>query len=288
MSLRNWALATVSLMALGMNVGAANAATKMMGEVNLGFGFTWDDYDYNPADNDYTSAFGGARVNLPYTDTVNLQLDALGRASLDDSQYDGDGSSTGNVGVGAHVHYRDAQGLLGIFAATGRVYDAYYPSAPFFLAGFEGQYYLTNWTFYAQGGYADSQDPMLEEAAFLRGVATYYYTRRLKFSAELGYYDGETFANGGETGIDARVLGWGLAAEYMFGTRIPASVFLKYNAHETTWDNGGSDDTLEANTVSLGFRFLFGGDDLQTADRDGASVDLPDLDVFRGPAAAAP
>lgn len=295
----NWkslALISTSIVALGFSASASVAAPPpTMGQVDIGFTYWWDTfdyhYDYSPEryTYEYPSLTGSARVNMPYSDHVNVQVDLFGDASLDSSS-GGEGSygvGEGNFGGGAHINYRDDTGLLGVFGAVGRVWDtdSYY-SAPAFMAGIEGQYYCDHWTFYGQAGYMDSGGDynyvFLQNAGFVRGQVSYYASPRLKLNAGLAYMDGEiSYYNG-----DARAWAWQADVHYWFGKSVPVAAFLKYQGRRADVDYGGGyDGRLDTNELTAGFTWAFGGPagDIQAADRDGASVETPNFDWFRQP-----
>src|SRR5262249_45418725 len=152
---------STSVAALSFSASAALAAPPTMGSIDVGVTQWWDDYSYygNSWNYNWTSVSGWGRVNMPYSDHVNVQVDLFGDGSLDQGyQYNnGYGVGVGNFGAGVHINWRDShEGLLGIFGAAGRIWDVYGSSAPGFIAGMEGQYYCGNWTIAGQLGYMDS------------------------------------------------------------------------------------------------------------------------------------
>ncbi len=287
MQFKTIALATSSLVAAYLAVAPANAATTMMGDVSLGFAYNWEEYDFGgdgTFDNDYPSIFGSGRVNIPYSDTVNVQLDALGRTSLDtnDDVFGGKSAGNGHFGLGGHINYRDEQGLLGVFGAAGRVQDIFFSSAVF-LAGIEGQYYCGPWTFRGQLAYLDSDSSdsfLLKNAGVARAGLNYYMGKQWKFTGDLAYIDGEE----GFFGQDASQWAWGLGAHYWFGKSVPVSAFVEYRGrHAEVADFGDPDIELDTHALNFGLTFHFGGDGFEDADRNGASADLPDLEWYRLP-----
>jgi hypothetical protein len=118
MKLNKIGVTAASLVVLAF--GSSNAFAGAMGSVSIGTGHTWqDEEDAEDQDDAFMNLFVGGKVNIPYSQTVNLQLDAFGDAAY--ANEDDDNNYGTGVGVGAHINYRDAQGLLGVFAATGRV-----------------------------------------------------------------------------------------------------------------------------------------------------------------------
>lgn len=297
MNIRTLALTTTSLVVLGM--AALPASAGMMGDVRMGYGHSWTDLDISDGgesdtdihiDNEYPSILGRGRVNLPYSSTVNIQLDAVGRASLDDAFFSGKSSEvvtdTTHFALGGHINYRDDQGLLGIFGGVGRMSEIL--GAPVFLAGFEGQYFCEQWTLSAQVGYMDADASLLlRNAGFARAGATYYSSKKLKFTGELAYIDGDLSADYFSSTFEADVeqWAWSVGAHYWFGNSIPVSGFIEYRGRTV---DGTAIDTdpeitgdVDEHTVNAGVTFHFGGDGFLDADRNGASVDLPDLDWYR-------
>src|SRR5262245_35260522 len=113
MQFKSIALATTSLVAASLAAAPAEATKAMMGDVSLGYAHNWTDIDFGGAssnDFEYPSVFGSGRVNIPYDDLVNLQVDVLGRTSLDtDDIFGGKSVTYGHFGIGGHINYRDDQ-----------------------------------------------------------------------------------------------------------------------------------------------------------------------------------
>ena len=288
MNCKTLALLSTSLVALGFSATTSNAAATM-GRVDLGFTEWFDHYDYDGEgsyDSDYPSLTGDARVNIPYNNTVNLQLDFFGDASLDSGYHGVEGNSNGlgNVGVGAHINARDtSEGLLGVFAATGRVWDYSYYNTPAFMAGLEGQYYCGNWTIYGQAGYMDSDGlyDFLQNGGFVRALVSYYPSQKLKITGGLGYIDGDANYGSGTT-FNANAWAWQAGAEYWFGKSVPVAAFFKYQGRQQqTHFPGDFTPELTTNEVTAGVTFYFGGDSIEEADRTGAGTEIPNFDWFR-------
>jgi hypothetical protein len=283
MRVKSIALATSSLVAASLAAAPAEAAKTMMGDVSLGYAHNWTDIDLGgegSADFEYPSVFGAGRVNIPYDDLVNIQLDVLGRTSLDtDDIFGGKSVNFGHFGVGGHINYRDDQGLLGVFGATGRVHDFF--SATVFMAGIEGQYYCGPWTFRGQLAYLDADEDewfLLKNAGAVRAGANYYLGKQWKFTADLAYIDGEQAI----TTLDASQWAWGLGAHYWFGKSVPVSGFVEYRGRQAEVA-AAPDWEQEDHSLNFGLRFHFGGDGFEDADRNGAAADLPDMEWYRLP-----
>ena len=284
MKFRNLALMTTSLVALGLSVAPVSAKTApMMGRVDVDFSYWWDSWDYGGGstyDDEYTTLVGSARVNIPYDEFVNLQLDITGETSLDEYT----GSDAGHFAAGGHLNWRDPMvGLLGVFAAVGTVNDYYAESTA--MVGIEGQYYCDMWTFYGQIGYWDSHDggesSLIRNAGFIRGEVSYYASQQLKLTGGLKYLAGDIgdyyYSAEGSQGWD-----WILRLDYFFGKTIPVAGFAEYSGRSNDVDY--YDNSLDVNRFNVGLTFYFGGDgnnDLKYHDRNGASVSLPDFDEIR-------
>jgi predicted porin len=205
---------------------------------------------------------------------VNVQLDAFGDAAY--ANEDDDNNYGTGLGVGAHINYRDTQGLLGVFAATGRSSGIDENTTSFFAGGLEGQWYCDSWTLSGMLGYLDSgydEDggeavtSSFTNAGFARIGAAYYASKRLKLSADVSYADGE------QDGDDATLWDWNAGIEYLFSPAVPASLYVEYRGMNS--ENEADNRELQSHGVNVGVRFHFGATDLMHADRAGASASLP-------------
>ncbi len=282
MKFKSLALISTSVAALVVCASAAQAA-PVQGVVYLGVAQWWDRYDYftnDQLDYNHTSLYGFGKVNIPYDGTkANLQLDFFGDGSLHSSALELAGSR-GNFGAGVHINYRDpSEGLLGVFAATGRVWDIYGGNnSPAFMAGLEGQYFCGPWTLYGQAGYMDSSGYFLENAGFVRGLASYYFTPKLKMTGGLAYMDGDVADR------NATAWAWQADAQYWFGKSVPVAFTLKYEGRDAEVRySSATKPELFSNEVSVGFSFYFGGGSIEDADKTGAGTEIPNFDWFRYP-----
>lgn len=283
MKLKTIALASSALVAVA-TLAAPASAGSYMGKVNLGVGHYWEDYDNGSSswDNDFTAVHGGASVNVPYNDIVNLQFDVFGAASMDNYGGESSDSYYGGSGIAAHLNYRDQTGALGVFASVGRANVGSSSSSDYavFIGGLEGQYYCNQWTLMAQAGWLDSDDDgyLIQEAGFLDLGARYYASSKLKLSGSVGYMDGAT--SGTDDPNDVTQWHWTLGVEYLFGKSIPVSAYAEYRGQNTETEYGGesSNDEVDSHAVNVGVRFYFGGDgDLMKADREGAGMEHQDF-----------
>lgn len=281
MKVRAIALTTSALVAVAALAAPASAG-DYVGKINLGAGYTWDEYDdggEGSFDNNFSAINGSASVNIPYNDVVNLQLDVFSAASMD-NEGDGDENYYGGSGLGVHLNYRDKEGALGVFASLGRANDGSSEdeSHVVFAAGLEGQYFCNAWTLRGQVGYLDSDDngSLIQDAGFIDLGADYYASSKLKLSGSVGYMDGAT--SGTDDPDDVTHWNWVLGAEYLFGKSVPVSTYLEYRGQSTeTSSNGGTYWEVDTHTVNVGVRFYFGGNDLMKADRDGAGMTIQDI-----------
>ncbi|NOT42562.1 MAG: hypothetical protein HOP13_18965 [Alphaproteobacteria bacterium] len=266
-------------------IAAAPAnAGQYMGKVNLGGGFaseSWTEGGESDLDLDYTTLHGSASVNVPYSDRINLQFDIFGSASLDEAFSDGpDGSFYGGMGAGVHLNYKDPSvGAIGVFGALGRANVGSTSSSDgvVFAAGLEGEYYCNAWTLSAQIGYLDSDHTvfgLVKNAGFVRVGAAYYASSKLKLAANVGHLNGDTTNTGPASDFDE--WNWNFSVEYLFGKSVPVSTYVEYKGQNVDVYSGFEDD--DRHEVRAGVRFYFGGgDDLQKADREGASFESPDI-----------
>lgn len=285
MNLKMIALATTALVAIA---AAPAQAGQFMGKINLGVGYAWEDYSDGGESSDdfdlgYTTIHGSASVNVPYNDRVNLQFDVFGNASMDEKWDCGPtcGSSYQNNGLGFHLNYKDPTvGGLGVFASIGRadVGSTSDSDAVFYAAGLEGEYYCNAWTLSAQVGYADSDDSvwgLIKDAGFAKVGAAFYPSNKLKLAGSVGYLAGQTSHTNNASDVDE--WNWAFSVEYMFGKSVPVSTYIEYKGQ--TLDEFNNPQTeIDRHEVRAGVRFYFGGgDDIQKADREGASFESPDI-----------
>jgi hypothetical protein len=280
MKVRAIALTTSALVAVAALAAPASAG-EYAGKINLGAGYTWDDYQDGGEgfDNNFSAIYGAGSVNVPYNDVVNLQFDVFGAASMDNDG-DGDENYYGGSGIGVHLNYRDATGALGVFGTLGRANVGSTSSSDYvvFAAGIEGQYFANAWTLRGQAGLMDSDDNgnLVQDAGFIDLGADYYASSKLKLSGSLGYLDGAT--SGTSDPEDVTQWNWVLGAEYLFGKSIPVSTYLEYRGQSQEVTDGGETAEVDTHAVNVGVRFYFGGGgDLMKADREGAGMGSPDI-----------
>lgn len=265
------ALATTSLAALALATAPANAKSGMTGVVNLGTGHTWQDQDNAPdIDDQFMNVFGGAQVNIPYSDNVNVQIDVNGDSAYANEEDDNNFGTAFTAGL--HVNYSNEDGFLGVFGATGRTSGIDENTTSFYAAGFEGQWTCETWIVGGQIGWLDTSgeddsgidDDYLSNAGFIRAHGTWFASPKLAVGAALAYVDGEQ-----DTVDDAVLWEWTVTAEKMVGTN--TSVFVEYRGVDVE-ESGTDDDEFDSHTLSAGFRFHFNATDLYSSAVEGPSA----------------
>lgn len=249
--------------------------TSGVGEVWLGYAFLNSGAPITTVDDDSYAALGGEfRFNIPVEDGWNIQLDLLGETGFVDDSND---NYTGSVLGGAHVSWRNTnEWLLGGFGGIGNGFNADDDTVTAWLIGAEGQYYCTDWTFYAQLGYMDAYnvdvgaDDAFRDAWFGRGVARFFLDPNAKLEGELSYANGENDSDAD----DMDVWGWGLKYERAIAS-IDSNVFVAYEGNHYEADNGASTDELTEHVIKLGLSVAFGIEGQKYVDRHGATLDLP-------------
>jgi hypothetical protein len=280
MKFRTLALATTSLVALGFAGTPASAGGTALGSINIGTGHTWQDQcsggecGANGAiDDQFMNLSGGATVFAPYDTNWGIQFGVAGDAAFA-NENEGNNYATG-VSLFSQIAFYDERNSFSTFAVVGRSSSIDEDTASLFAAGFGAQLFFDRWTFGAQLGYLDafddedggSDNDFFNQAGFARALVAFYAGDRVKLSGNLAYADGEQNNN------DAALWEWGAGAEYLFSPKMPASIYLEYRGVDAERDN--DDDTTENHRVDVGIRVLFNAPDVMTADRSGATNNLP-------------
>jgi outer membrane protein with beta-barrel domain len=232
------------------------------------------------------SALGGAgRANYWITREMSVQVDAQAEGTSYEFSGGGGHFSTHSYLVGGHWSWRNPQQyLFGLFAAAGDAGGAgvTFESQRHGLIGAEAQWYWSQFTFYAQGGYdttlgtPGSESVNSINAWFVRGTGRYFVNPNFLIEGTVMYANGNIdFDFGPSTGFQTWT--WGAKAEWRFPTA-PFSVFAKYQGSQTKY--GGTDffDFVSAkatdNRVLLGLKLHMGDKTLQQTDRAGATLDI--------------
>ncbi|MFM9864374.1 MAG: hypothetical protein ACKVRO_12275 [Micropepsaceae bacterium] len=284
----NWKLAgmagtALSVLALsGVSIAGAN---KFTGNVSLAVGQTFQDDLGGIFDDSYTSISGDAKLNVAFSNNINLQLNFAGNGSFADESNPGLSlDRDAGFQASANVYYRNDRYAVGLFGGAGISSGAEFgpvDNAEYYFVGAQGQYYWNNFTFGLEGGYLDSSadfaggpdDLFLNSAWFANAEVRWYATPKFALSANLGYISGEAaFGN-----ADVDTLHWGAKAEYWPEEKEPLSLWVAYEGRTTEADfNPGSVDK-DTHTVKIGLTIHFGVDGTQQDnDRHGPAFNQMD------------
>ena len=240
---------------------------------------------------------GEGLLSLPLGDNLSIQSDV--KYETNDRAFNRDESPLGprySYQGAVHLSWRDPMsGLFGAFGGMGTSNQA--QNVPFFdtdfrFVGGEGQIYLDNMTFYAQGGYVDFVETIpgvapppgvgrLDDGFFVRGVFRWFLDSSSRLQLE-GTYLNADFANGGGD-MDA----FSVKARYDFTIHaIPlvgdTPIYVAYRGtfRDSCGDRqpnaGPGFGDLNDHTIMVGTSYSFSGDRL-TVDRQGATLDTPDF-----------
>jgi opacity protein-like surface antigen len=223
------------------------------GEIYLG-GLKFSDED----DTLWTGG-GTARVNIPFAQRWNIQIDGTYDRVWDSF------NRTDGIGGAVHAYYRDpnlfAAGLFASIKDFGGDIEGVYDYA----GGPEAQVYFGNLTLYGQAYYGkdhvgDFIDDLDEWG--VRGVARYFVRKNLRLDAEIAY----NVTDAGSVSFDT--VGMSVQAMYRFDAT-PWSVFGRYQFDRLTIES----NDIDTNKFLIGIRASFGSDSLFDEDRNGATMD---------------
>jgi opacity protein-like surface antigen len=228
-------------------------------------------------------ALGGAgRGNYWVSRDMSLQVDA----QAEGTSYDIPGGgrfSTHSYLVGGHWNWRSPQQyLFGVFAAAGDAGGAGFTgkSERHGLIGAEAQWYWSQFTLYAQGGYdttLGTPDPVTDgiNAWFIRGTGRYFVNPNFLIEGTVMYANGSIDLNSGNPSEGFHTWSWQTKAEWRFPTA-PFSVYAKYQGSETKFDTFFNLASAKAtdHRVLLGLKLQMGDRTLQQTDRTGATLDI--------------
>jgi hypothetical protein len=232
-------------------------------------------------------ALGGAgRANYWISRDMSLQVDAQAEGTSYEFSGGGGHFSTHSYLVGGHWSWRNPQQyLFGLFAAAG---DAggdglVFSSERHGLIGAEAQWYWSQFTLYAQGGYdttlgtIGANDANSINAWFIRGTGRYFVHPNLLIEGTVMYANGNVDFDFGIPATGFQTWTWGAKAEWRFPTA-PFSVFAKYQGSETKYGNsdffGFTSAKVTDNRVLLGLKLHMGDKTLLQTDRAGATLDI--------------
>jgi hypothetical protein len=282
----NWkaaGMAGTALLTIALSgAGAVAGANKFSGNISLAVGQTFQDDEFGPIfDDSFASLSGETKLNVAFTNNINLQVDLLGVASFADSNgpdLDRDSSVQGT----AHLYYRTNQFAAGVVGGVGVTSGALMTNADYYFVGVEGQYYMDNITIGLGAGYLDSSadtfggpdDLFVNDAWYVGGEVRYYANEKTTISANVGYISGE--ADFGDWDVDT--IHWGVKAEYRPDVKEPLSLFVAYEGRTSEADDvGGASFEKDTHTIKVGVTFSFGVDGTKMEqDRSGPSFNQMD------------
>ena len=227
-----------------------------------------------------------ARLSLPLGGNMSLQTDvdvewndrAFGNNSVSGQRWSFQG--------GGHLSWRDpSQGLFGVFGGVAA--SNHNDISPSFrtnlrFVGGEGQLYVDDLTFYAQGAFVDQEGELSGDGYFARGVGRWFAGVDTRLQVE-GLFSNLDFQNN-QSG-DYNVYQWGARFDTvwedtsMFGD-IPLFVAYRGTYRDgclgNEFPNGGDNDTSD-HTVMAGFSYVWGTPSRMDNDRRGATLDTPNV-----------
>jgi hypothetical protein len=274
---------------LALTTIAAAAAPAPSGFIGFDMGATSTDFDvhHNFYGGDSTAfLFGGhAALNAWLSDDMSVQFDLAGEGTGPIERYlAGADYKDGRTGAlaGAHVSWRNPQSYLfgafaGLSAQSNLDYEGTMSHAVF---GVEGQYYCGSLTLYGQAGYIgllyDAGEYEPKSIWFLRGVARYFVDAADKLQADVSYGDTDEIVLRPKNTSEF----WNASAswEHRFDGS-PFSLTLAYSGMWAEADNHFDPfrSTAQENIVTLGVSLHLGDGSLKEADRNGATLDLPNF-----------
>jgi hypothetical protein len=214
---------------------------------------------------------------------VSVQVDAQAEGTSYEFSGGGGHFSTHSYLVGGHWSWRNPQQyLFGVFAAAGdAVGNGIGDSNRHGLVGAEAQWYWSQFTLYAQGGYdttlgtIDSFIADSINAWFIRGTGRYFVNPNFLIEGTLAYANGNVDFAFGEPSQGFQTWSWQAKAEWRLPTA-PFSVFAKYQGSETKYGGFGEVTSAKVtdNRVLLGLKLHMGDRTLQQTDRTGATLDI--------------
>lgn len=212
--------------------------------------------EFGEDDNIHTGG-GAGRVNIPFAQQWNVQLDGT---------YDRlweDGDFLDGLGGAVHAYYRDPQRFaVGLFATYKRYGNNFSDDVHDYTVGPEAQAYFGNLTLYGQAYYGKIDDGFDNVAEWgVRGVARYFVQPNLRFDGEIAFNRVEDFADFDTVSLAAQAM-------YRFeGT--PWSLFGRYQYDRTSIES----ETISTNKYLIGLHASFGSETLFDEDRNGATMD---------------
>jgi hypothetical protein len=230
-------------------------------------------------------ALGGAgRANYWISRDVSVQIDAQAEGTSYNVSEIGGHFSNHDYLVGGHWSWRrPEQYLFGLFAAAGDAGGSN-TSQRHGVIGAEAQWYLNQFTFYAQGGYDTTLGTIGNggdsvNAWFIRGTGRYFINPNFLIEGTVMYANGNIdFNESGFSNVGFNTWTWGAKGEWRLPSA-PFSVFAKYQGSETRFDTTFSESNsvdikIRDHRVLLGLKLHMGDRTLQQTDRAGATLDI--------------
>ena len=255
-------------------------------------------------------AGGSARVDVPFTEALSLQIDLNSDWNFSypddpDEASAVDRTPAGGVLGGGHLNYRNDTYLLGVFGAAGKAYfdDSCCGtglSSTLWAGGIEGQWYMDHITLYAQGGFMDSGNPNgegLSNTWFVRGEGRYFFSEHSRFMLSAGYANGAQDEDEGSLADEVDIATWGARFDHQvhdWGNDGNMSLFAEYQglwARETETEETccptyytEATDALVDHRFMVGVSFALNQQSLMSTDRSGATLNLPNFSQWYGAA----
>ena len=300
----NWKVAgmagTAVLTVALSGVTAVAGANKFSGNFSLAVGQSFEDDDiaFSLFDDSFASISGDAKVNIAFSNNINLQFDFTAVGSFADRQGALDLDRDAGFQGAAHLNWRNDQYAVGMFGGVGTASGANFfnyngeRTADYYFVGAEAQYYWKNFTLGLNGGYLDSntdwaeyrqmgrpsgEDLFLNNAWFVGGELRWYATQKVTVTGSVGYISGDARFERAE--VDT--LHWGAKAEYWPEEKEPLSLWLAYEGRNSDFDYAStyraSDFSKDVHTIKVGVTFHFGVDGVkQDNDRNGPAFNTMD------------
>ena len=293
---------TVAFTAMTASTQAADLEVEReLGLIVSGVVDSWMGVQYidDGVTDDTVFATGGeGLLSLPLGDNLSIQSDV--KYETNDRAFNSAEPPIGprySYQGAVHLSWRNPMsGLFGAFGGMGTSNQAqgFGFDTDFRFVGGEGQVYLDNMTFYAQGGYVDFVEDIitpglppsnvgrLDDGFFVRGVFRWFLDSSSRLQVE-GTYLNADFANGAGD-MDA----FSVKARYDFTIHaIPlvgdTPIYVAYRGTfrdscggRIRSNNGRGLGDLNDHTIMVGTSYSFSGDRL-TVDRQGATLDTPDF-----------
>ncbi|MEZ0226271.1 MAG: hypothetical protein ACAH83_17070 [Alphaproteobacteria bacterium] len=263
---------------------AASNALPVAGVIDVKGGYRHMRQDDEPESDSHFALGANGRVSFPFSNMFSAQIDAQTEwFNVDDN---GSNTPSANTLLGGHLSARNSsQWLIGGFAAVGIPTQTETEDSPeddnsvAWEGGLEGQWYLNDFTFYGQTGFADMRADGNGPEGFVngwfgRGVVRYFLNDDTMVNAEYSYGRTRHYVDGDD---DGRIRNWGVGGATRVCNTHPLYGTLEYQ--------GGKYDSTTEGEVGIdhaflaGIKFQFGVNSLKHNDRYGATLDLPMLPV---------